>query len=115
MATLLWYGNCVTCGAPLDPMLMCDNHKFFKFIDKQIDMKIFDNNSKRYKFFGRTARKVCKACFHNYYTMKTSKNIKNIELGNFPRLKCSLSQTDTRDWFDVLEESWNTFINAPCF
>ena len=34
MATLLWYGNCVTCGAPLDPMLMCDNHKFFKFINK---------------------------------------------------------------------------------
>ena len=106
MAELLWDGNCFACRAPLDILIMCDDNDVFKFIDEQVDFKVFDNNDIRYKFFGQKARRVCKACFDNYYEMKKYKNIRNIEFAKFPLLKDSMTQSEVKDWFDVLKKSW---------
>ena len=109
MAELFWNGQCFACRAPLDIIIMCDNNKVFDFIDEHVDMQIFDNNDMKYKFFGQKARKICKACFDNYYEMKKYKNIRNIEYSKFPRLKDSMSQCEVKAWFDVLKKSWFSY------
>jgi len=109
MAELLWDGHCFACRAPLDIIIMCDNNKTFDFIDEQVDMKIFDNNDMKYKFFGQRARKVCKACFDNYYEMKKYKNIRNIEYGKFPCLNNSMSHDEVKGWFDIFKKSWVSY------
>lgn len=106
MTELIWDGNCCTCGSPLDILIMSDDDKIFKFLNEHVDMKIFDNNDVKYKFFGKQVRKVCTGCFSNYYEMKKYKNIRNIERGKFPCLKESMSQCDVKTFFDDLEKSW---------
>ena len=109
MPELTWFGKCYACKAPLDIVLFTENDQSFKFIEEQVNMKIFYDNDSRFKFFGPRARRVCKACFDNYNQMKKTRNIRNIERGKFPRLKKSFQQAELKAWFGVLKKSWESY------
>jgi len=109
MPELTWFGNCYACKAPLDIILFTENDQSFKFIEEHVNLRIFYDNDSRFKFFGPTARSVCKACFDNYNQMKKTRNIRNIERGKFPRLKKSFQQAELKAWFGVLKKSWESY------